>query len=191
MSDVAVTFKRKRLSSLGEASCELCLHALHRPHPHLPPPRDRRMATPPRATRLESIAPTQAGATQAPCLLPPPAWQQRQQPQQAAWGLPKEHKEFFEQVDAEHLLETTSRQTTPAGSRAASPHGAGMPGPCTALQPDLAAIITQQLGQPAAHALQRGHPAALPACAGERRRGVLAAGCRWLPGPRVHTPAAS
>lgn len=27
-------------------------------------------------------------------------------------------------------------------------------------------------GQPAAHALQRGHPAALPACAGERRRGA-------------------
>ena len=76
-----------------------------------------------------------------------------EQQQQQAWGLHHEAS-FFKQLDEESLLETASRQTTPAASRAASPGGPAAAasqqpwGPCTAPQPsaaDLAAAITQQL----------------------------------------------
>ena len=105
------------------------------------------------ATQLVSIAPTQtigsdAAATAAeaagpPLALPLPSYPRAQREEKRPWGLEQEAS-YFQELDQERLAETdeVSRQTTPAGSRAASP------GPCTAPQPqvaDLAAIITQQM----------------------------------------------
>lgn len=113
------------------------------------------------ATQLISCAPTQeplcnpaAGAAplpRQPHFYPPPQQagpaSQQQRQQQQAWGLTHEQASFWRDVDGEQLLETESRQTTPGASRAASP-GPGLP--CTAPQgagADLAAFISQQLGE--------------------------------------------
>lgn len=139
------------------------------------------------ASQLESVAPTQlAGASQLP--LPPlPAIPLRHgEQQQQAWGLHHEAS-YYKQLDEESLLETASRQTTPAASRAASPIAASQQpwGPCTAPQPsaaDLAAVITQQLAAtqhtPCSEEIRRHWPhvqvgaqaggaAALRSCAGQ------------------------
>ena len=108
------------------------------------------------ATQLVSIAPTQADCGEAaaaaaaeavhplhaPLL---PSYPRPQREEKRPWGLQQEAS-YFRELDQERLAETeeVSRQTTPAGSRAASP------GPCTAPQQqaaDLAAVITQQLQQ--------------------------------------------
>lgn len=134
LSDTSVTFKRRRKS--GED-----LYGT--------------------ATQLISCAPTQeplcnpaAGAAplpRQPHFYPPPQQagpaSQQQRQQQQAWGLTHEQASFWRDVDGEQLLETESRQTTPGASRAASP-GPGLP--CTAPQgagADLAAFISQQLGE--------------------------------------------
>lgn len=112
------------------------------------------------ATQLVSCAPTQElhgdTAVEAaplpwpqphsylPARPPRPAVQLQQQP---AWGLCHDEATFWRDVDGEQLVETESRQTTPGASRAASP---GPLLPCTAPQQaaaDLAAFISQQLGE--------------------------------------------
>ncbi len=98
-----------------------------------------------------SVAPTQLDPA-APPLPPPHSCLPQPAPQQHSWGLQQEAS-YFATLDSEQLLETTSWQTTPAASRAASPGGpaaASQPawGPSTAPQAaeaDLAAVITQQL----------------------------------------------
>ena len=105
------------------------------------------------ATQLVSIAPTQddgSDAAAAEAAAPPlalllPSYVRAQREEKRPWGLQQEAS-YFQELDQEQLAETeeVSRQTTPAGSRAASP------GPCTAPQQraaDLAAIITQQMQQ--------------------------------------------
>lgn len=105
------------------------------------------------ATQLQSVAPTQLDGVGLPPPLPPPGCAQRPcSNQQLVWGLQQEAS-YFASLDSEQLLETTSRQTTPAASRAASPGGPAAAsqqpwGPSTAPQhadADLAAVITQQL----------------------------------------------
>ena len=112
--------------------------APHTPQNALPPTLPQVYAS---ATQLESIAPTQPGA--APSPRPAPATEVcQQQGGRAAWGVDlRQEALYFQAVDREQLAETTSCQTTPAGSRAASP------GPCTAPcggGGDLAALITQE-----------------------------------------------
>ncbi len=111
------------------------------------------------ATQLTSCAPTQdplgdtaaEAAPQPHRYLPPQqsglVLQQQQRGQQQVWGLHPDQACFWRDVDGEQLLETESRQTTPGASRAASP---GPDLPCTAPQgagADLAAFISQQLGE--------------------------------------------
>jgi hypothetical protein len=110
-----------------------------------------------------SIAPTQLSNSPPPQLLAasqhgPPRPQTRHQHRLSGWGLEKEAR-YWQELDAEALLETEemSRQTTPGASRAASP------GPATAPQPtqaDLAAAISQQLGQgtPCSEEIMRHYP---------------------------------
>ncbi|PRW58566.1 hypothetical protein C2E21_2749 [Chlorella sorokiniana] len=146
-SDVHVTFKRKRLSDLGK---------------------DAYAAS---ATQLESVAPTQLDGAAPPPLLPPllPSCTAQSPSEQQGWGMQREAS-YFASLDSEQLLETTSRQTTPAASRADSPGGPAAPlqplwCPSTAPQhgdADLAAVITQQLAAtqhtPCSEEIQRHWP---------------------------------
>lgn len=154
-----MTFKRRRSDLAGQASARSCnnacpAHSLAEADAFCTS-QDAAYGS---ATQLQSVAPTQAGdaATLPPLPAYPPRSQEQQQ--QQPWGL-QQQAEFFKQLDEEPLLETTSRQTTPAASRAASPGG-----PCTAPQPDLAAVITQQLGAwgqqhtPCSEEIQRHYP---------------------------------